>query len=166
MTAYEAFIERHASRGLLVDTNVLLLYAIGLSDPKAIPGHKRTRQFSIEDFELVSRFVAPFHRIVTTPHILAELANLANLGRQSQRQLQALIGTISGTKEFYIEKDIILRLDCFPKLGLTDAGIIELSRRDGYAVLTDDFALCGYLDAYGCDAVNLNHLRSDRLLGN
>ena len=132
MSVSADLIAYHGARGLLVDTNLLLVYAIGLFDRKSVGQHKRTRQYSGEDFDLLKRFIDPFRRIVTTPHILAELSNLANIGRTRRlgAQIAVLLETIRRTKELYVEKDTLLELDCFPELGVADAGILELAKRD------------------------------------
>jgi hypothetical protein len=45
-------------------------------------------------------------------------------------------------------------------MGLTDAAIVELAKRERYLVLTDELPL--YLYLRGCEryVVNLNHLRT------
>jgi len=40
------------SKGLLVDTNLLLLYIVGSLNPEKIARHKRTDKFTIEDYKL------------------------------------------------------------------------------------------------------------------
>lgn len=70
-------VEKHAARGLLLDTNLLLLYGIGTFSREHVKKLKRTRQYDLEDYDWLRRFTQPFHRIITTPHILAELSNLA-----------------------------------------------------------------------------------------
>ena len=69
-------VSKHGARGILIDTNVLLLYLFGNLLPSAI-GQKRLSTYGIEDAELVSQFVARFAQILTTQHVLAETSNLA-----------------------------------------------------------------------------------------
>ncbi|MCT7981416.1 hypothetical protein NG792_27210, partial [Laspinema sp. C3] len=57
-----------------------------------------------------------------------------------------------------IESATVGRADNFKKFGLTDCGIIEVSR-DKYLVLTDDFKLANYLQKIGIDTINFNNLR-------
>ena len=48
---------------------------------------------------------------------------------------------------------------CFQRLGLTEAAIAALARRN-CLLLTDDFDLYSTLVKQGVDAINFNHLRS------
>jgi uncharacterized protein YaiI (UPF0178 family) len=50
--------------------------------------------------------------------------------------------------------------DSFPKFGLTDASIFELSNQ-GLLVLTDDFPFYGYLISQGKHVINFNHIRTE-----
>jgi len=69
----EQMIQRHRQSGVLVDTNLLLLYFVGLLRPEQITQFKRTSTFSISDFELLSRLLGEFARVLTTPNILTEV---------------------------------------------------------------------------------------------
>lgn len=164
MYELQELIARHASRGLLLDTNLLLLYAIGLYERDYIAKFKRTRQYDPEDFDWLRQFTAPFHRVITTPHILAELSNLAVDKRNGKAApyLSVLLELIRLAKELYVEKDVIVGTDYLPTLGVTDAAIVELARRKSYLVVTDDFPLTGYLQFFNCDVINLNHIRTAR----
>ena len=145
----------------------LLLLGVGLYDSAFIEKVKRTRQYAIEDFEFVRDFTSRFARIITTPHILAELSNLALDGADLRRRpfVEMIIEVIRQTKELYVEKDAILETEYLTRIGVTDTGIVELARKKSYLVLTDDFPLSGYLQKYECDVVNLNHIRTARWFG-
>ncbi len=56
-------------RGLLLDSNILTVYLVGLYDVKRIPEFKRTKGFyTTDDFYLLQKFVTLFdNRLVTTP---------------------------------------------------------------------------------------------------
>jgi predicted nucleic acid-binding protein len=160
-------VAQHASHGLLIDTNLLLLYGVGLYDSALVAKVKRTRKYTVDDFTFIRDFVSAFQRIVTTPHVLAELSNLAldGIDLRQRPYVGTLIEIIGQTKELYVEKDVILKLDCLPRIGVTDAAIVEIARRKGYLVLTDDFPLTGYLQSYECSVINLNHVRTARWFG-
>ncbi len=69
---------QYKSSGLLIDTNILLLFFVGSFDKLWIERFKGTRdRYSVEDFDLFVRFLKRFDRIVTTPHILSEVSNLS-----------------------------------------------------------------------------------------
>jgi uncharacterized protein YaiI (UPF0178 family) len=54
---------------------------------------------------------------------------------------------------------LLVKENCFHRLGLTDAAIAALARHN-YLFLTDDFDLYSTLVNQGVDAINFNHLRS------
>ena len=162
MDEYQALLARHASRGVLLDTNMLLLLTVGLYDPAYVERFKRTKMYTVDDCHWLLAFTRPFQRLITTPHILAELSNLA-IDRQAgdwAPYLPHMLETLRQAKELYVEKDIVLQREYFPRIGLTDAVIVELARQKQYLVVTDDFPLAGYLQSNNCEVINLNHVRT------
>jgi hypothetical protein len=160
--ALEPLIARHYSRGIIVDTNLLLLYGVGLADSAGILRLKRTQQYSVEDFERLRAFLTPFHRIITTPHILTELSNLAIDKRDANPipYLPVLIEIIRGAKELHIEKEAVLDLEYLPRLGIADCVTLELARIHDYLVVTDDFPLLGYVRSLEREALSMNDIRA------
>ena len=74
--ALTVLLSRSRERDVLIDTNMLLMYVVGTLDPNLIPTFKRTKMFAVEEYALLRRFLE--HRsIVTAPHILTEVTNLA-----------------------------------------------------------------------------------------
>lgn len=71
-----SLIGRYRANGLLIDTNLLLLYIVGAYDPGQIEGFSRTEQFDPDDFAVLYSFVQRFDLVVTTPHVLTETSNL------------------------------------------------------------------------------------------
>lgn len=161
------YLAPFASNGLLVDTNLFLLYAVGLHDRSAIARFKRTNQYDGDDFDRVSNVARRCSRLVTTPHILAEISNLA-IDRAAGKYhpfLGVLLEAIRATHELHVAKDIIVEAATLPFLGFTDTSIVELAKRDGFLVFTDDLPLAAYLSRINCAVINLNHLRSPDWLG-
>jgi len=72
----ENLIVQHRKGGLLVDTNILVLFCVGKYKPDLIPQFKRTAQFTARDFKLLQGLWSRFDRILTTPTILAEVSNM------------------------------------------------------------------------------------------
>lgn len=71
-----SLLESYRQKGILVDTNILLLYFVGSVNPKRISQFKRTNQFNVDDFQLLVQILGYFQKIVTTPNILTEVSNL------------------------------------------------------------------------------------------
>ena len=160
-TFLDALVLNCASHGLLVDTNVLLMYLVGSYDPGYIGLFKRTQQYSTEDFQIVRGLAHRFRRLVTTPHILSELTNLSRGVHEPRlsKYFRCLIGVLRRAHEVHVHKDVLLSHARLPRFGFTDLSILEAAKRSKYLVLTDDFAAAGILRAERCDVINLNHLR-------
>lgn len=156
----EDVLARYSRRGILIDTNILLLLLIGLFDRRLIGQFKRTRIFATEDFDLLCRILSRFERRVTTPHILTEVSNLAGQLPDAHRSacfkmLSRLIGQMP---EHYLASSEIATVGVFERFGLTDCGIEQVAV-GAYLVLTDDFKLASHLQTIGVDVINFNHIR-------
>lgn len=155
-------VQRYRAAGVLVDTNILLLLFVGSVERRLIERFKRTvsRGFEVSDYELLRNFLKLFDdRVVTTPHILTEVSNLAGqLGSQKQRFFSYFAKGISQLIEHCEPSENLAQVESFVKFGLTDAAIIDLVKGQ-YLVLTDDFRLSNYLGKQGVDVLNFNHLR-------
>jgi hypothetical protein len=74
-----SLIEKHRGKGALVDTNLLVLYLVGTLNRRKITEFKRTSNFEISDFDLLSRLIKWFGRLIATPHVLSQVSDLADL---------------------------------------------------------------------------------------
>jgi rRNA-processing protein FCF1 len=157
-----ALLSRYKSKGILIDTNLLLVYFIAMYDSRRIESFKRVKSkaFSIKDLELLARIVGYFDKIVTTPNILTEVSNLSNELSEAERPVyyQVFASQVSFLNEEYVPSLRVCSLEHFNRFHLTDSGIIDLVK-DKHLVLTDDFKLSGYLRSSGIDCINFDHLR-------
>jgi hypothetical protein len=75
-----ALIRKHKGRGVLVDSNLLVLLLVGSVSRKRVQVFKRTRDFSLDEFDvlrgLISHFGLP---VIVTPHVLSQVSDLADL---------------------------------------------------------------------------------------
>lgn len=63
--------------GIVLDTNLLLLYCVGLYDPFVISRFtERLSRYTVDDFRLLIRFTRLFKKIIVTPNVLTEVVNL------------------------------------------------------------------------------------------
>lgn len=153
-------IQRYHKKGILVDTKLLLLYFVGQYDPTLISRFKRTDEFTVDDFELLSLIIQQFNRLVTTANILTELSNFSGQLKEPERTnyFRHLSERILLLKEPQIQSKTIVRSEEFIKFGLTDAGVFLLAKKS-YLVLTPDFPLAQYLQTAGVDVINFNNIR-------
>ncbi len=160
MSEIDQLAQRYKQTGIFVDTNILLLYFIGAFDQNLIPKFKRTRQFIVEDHTILIRILSFFDKVVTTPNILTEVSNLSGqLGEPVRSEyFKKLSSDITLLEEEYVASQDVGHMQEFVRFGLTDAGVIYLTRGK-YLILTDDFRLSQYLQSAGVDVINFNHIR-------
>jgi rRNA-processing protein FCF1 len=141
----------HGKR-LLLDTNLLLPYFTGcfyrIHGQPPQPG-----PFKEEEFVLLAQIIEYFKkagRVLTTPHILTEVSNLSRkaMGQNRIAFLSFIRFLIQDLDERFDAKRIgakrLSSQDCFPRFGLADAAIIDLSH-DSLVVLTNDKEMVRYL---------------------
>jgi predicted nucleic acid-binding protein len=150
-----------AEQGLLVDTNLLVLFAVGAVNRHRIESYKRTRRYTGADFDLLLRVLGKFSRLYTVAHVLAETSNLTDLpGPEGLQSRQVLKETISLLKEAEMPSALAAANPLYQDLGLVDAAIGAVARAHGCAVLTDDLALYLWLERVNVRAFNFAHLQA------
>lgn len=154
-------------KGLLIDSNILTVYLVGLYDVKRIPEFKRTKgSYTVDDFYLLQEFITLFeNRLVTTPHILAEVSNLLEGTRyQYGPLLNVLFTYMTIAQEMYLPalEAIQHQTLIFTRFGLSDLVAGELLKQD-YLLLTDDLDFSAYLRNRSLSVINFNNLRFNSL---
>ena len=154
-----SLVNKYKSTGILVDSNLFLLYLVGSIDSSLISRFKRTSEFSIDDFEKVSQFIDFFDLKITTPHILTEVSNLLGENFYLQNTLRTYISKLN---EVNMESVKVGKNEAFVKFGLTDTAIITTSG-NLRLIFTKDMPLFHFLCTSGIDAVSLEQVRTIRL---
>lgn len=128
--------------GMFIDTNLLVLFAVGSLDPLLISKHKRSKNFSIEEYEILANLIKKLGKIYVLPNILAETSNLLSQYREPQRGqlLDQLQRIIEASKEVIVTSAKAVRSPHFRRLGLNDAALLEVATRK-HPLLTDDLKL-------------------------
>lgn len=154
-----ALIEKHQAQGVLVDTNLLLLFLVGTVNKRRIPKFKRTQDYTIEDFDLLKSLIGWFGKLITTPHVLSQVSDLADLPGQEQREIRQVFKWVAEQIEESYDRSRVLVADpIFERHGLADAAIATVCSR-GILVLTSDVRLQLALQWRSADALNFNHVR-------
>ena len=156
----KGLIHRYRQKGIMVDSNLLVAYLVGLLDPAQLGNCRATKALSPDDFGLLEKFLGQFNRVITTPHILAEVSNLAGRLPESLHVKFRLVfrHVIERLSEKYDTSASISQRAEFLRFGLADTAI-SMAKPGSYLVLTDELALAGLLQKQGKDVVNFNHLR-------
>src|ERR1035437_820999 len=154
-----ALIEKHRAKGVLVDTNLLVLFLVGRVNRRRILNFKRTGDFVIEDYDLLVRRIAWFGKLIATPHVLSQVSDLTDLTGNELTAIRELFKVlVEKGEESYDTSRLLVGDPAFKRLGLTDAAIATVCSR-GVLVLTADAELHVALQERGIDALNFNHIR-------
>lgn len=155
--------ELRQQNGIILDTNLMLLYCVGQYDPFMIPRYtERLSRYTVDDYKLLLQFVALFKKVVTTPNVLTETINL--MDKKSGRftkVLEQFAVYITTLEELTISSSHIVSQ--YPRqfltFGLTDLVLHELAQQS-YLVLTDDTAIWSFMAGQKGAAMNFDQLRA------
>jgi rRNA-processing protein FCF1 len=147
---------------VVVDSNLLLLLAVGLWNPRAIGLQKRLNNFTYDDFEILRTFLNSFDKVVTTAHVLTEVSNLANTtsGYTREAIFQQLASLIVTLDERALPSNTICTQSEFRPFGLTDAALSILCSE--MLLITEDGRLAHHLQLKGLQAWTLKQVKASR----
>ncbi|RVU20545.1 PIN domain-containing protein [Methylobacterium oryzihabitans] len=148
---------------ILLDTQLMVLLAVGATSLSIIPKHKNLTEFTVDDFELLLHLLGRDPELILLPNTVSEAANLLRQHRDPERsRIMATLETIVGSNvERYVpSSEVVLRPD-FRRLGLTDTAILEACKLPAYQILTADLDLFVAASISGLQAVSFNHQRED-----
>jgi hypothetical protein len=141
-----------------LDANLIILLVVGLTNPKYISIHKRLQQYDIAALNLLTNTIAQFDALIVTPNALSEASNLLRYVADPAKTIIAKTfhNFIQQTQEIFVESKEARQE--FLRVGLTDAGLLEVAKAD-VAILSVDLELCIAAETAGYSAINLNHIR-------
>lgn len=151
---------------LLIDSNLLLLFIVGVTSRDYINRHKRIRNsYTVEDFDLLVDVIADHPGIVLTPCTLTETYNLShNMAEPARGEIMASLSRlIDRYPEHHLASAVACRNTQFMRLGLVDAMLLEMAAINLPAarptLLTADLDLAVAAEIAGHSVINFNHLR-------
>ena len=137
----------------------MVLYLVGLVNRQRILTFKRTQNFTIEDFDLLTDLIGWFGKLVATPHVLSQTSDLTDLPGKELVEVRRLFKVaVDQIDESYDPSRVLVSDPVFERLGLTDAAIAKVCSR-GVLVVTADVELQLEVQRKGADALNFNHVR-------
>jgi rRNA-processing protein FCF1 len=172
MISEEQLFLRFKGKAVLLDSNLLLVFLAGFLGARGFKSFKRVSGYTFGDHELLARLLGSFSILLTTPHILTEVSNLANsltgsLKNDWDKNFAALVRserTRIGVREKWTSAaDLSDSPEFFP-FGISDTAIARLASEA--LVVTGDYRLSGFLRKRGVSALNFNDLRRLRLYKN
>lgn len=126
---------------VVIDANLLVLLVVGAVDRRLVGKHRRVKNFTLEDYDLLLDLLQETpHPVVVTPNTLTEVSNLIE-DRQDRRFLRQLKEFIEVSEEVVVASTVASNNRAYEQLGLSDAVILELVSVDRLLITTDD-ALC------------------------
>ncbi len=148
--------------GYFIDANLLILFVVGSVNQDAILRHRRLRDFTPEDYELLIDLIDQVDRVMVMPNTLTETSNLLGHHGEPERTLffDRLRVIIEETEEIVVASADASHNNAFTRLGLTDGALLEVVTPDT-PVITVDLDL--YLTASSVrpgSAINFTHLRA------
>lgn len=147
--------------GLLIDTNLLVLYTVGTVNRKRIENFKRTSKYSEQDYELLVRVIEKVTPLYTVAHVMAEVSNLIDLSGSERLQARHILKEmLSILEEAEMPSAQAAQSRPYEDHGLTDAAIAAVALKHQCTVLTDDLNLYLALAREEISAINFNHLRA------
>lgn len=147
---------------LILDTNLLALLVVGITNRGYVRKHKRLQTFDEQDYDILAELVA-LRGCLLTPNVVSETSNIVRyIADPMKGEVAATLRRIvEGFDERFVESRVAVAHRDYSRLGATDAALLELAETGG-TLLTDDLPL--YLAAAygGLDALNYNHIREAR----
>ena len=152
-------INKFRKKGVLLDTNLFLVYVVGMVDRSLVPRFKRTRNYRAEDFDLLAALIQPVEKLFTTPHVATELDDLADhLDQENAKRFRDLFELlIPRMKESHQSAKKLCKNSAYKQFGLADASVNEVGRSK--LILTDDLPLLSYIENTGGNVLNFANLR-------
>ena len=149
------------SKTISLDTYLLVLLIVGLTDPNYIEKHKRLKSYTIDDFNLLRNMIVESSGIAVTPNALSEASNfLRNIDEPAKSKIYAVFRNfIQNTSEIYIASTDACSRNEFFRFGLADNAMLEIGRQQ-LVVLSTDARLCIAALNAGYEALNFNHYRN------
>ena len=113
--------------GYFIDTNILLLLVVGSVGRELISRHRRLDGYSASDYDALRALLQRVSRVLVTPNTLTETSNLLGQHREPERSrlFQGLRAIILDSQEVFIASARASGNSAFPRLGLTDAALLE-----------------------------------------
>lgn len=157
------YAQKYRSNGVMLDTNLLLLYVFSRFSPNMI-GAGRLAAYDSDSADLLIQYLARFECILTTAHVLAETSNLARQmikGEKWKAMCEAVFPLFCLPEQSTLKPLVVITETLDPahffKLGLTDAALAQSAVT--HLLLTADFDLYCEVVSNGKDAINFTHMR-------
>ncbi len=161
-TYIESLIDKYRTKGIAIDTEILLLLCIGLFDEGLITRFKRTSKYTLEEFRIAQWIIGEISPHLVTPHVLAEFSNLSNnLKERRNGYYSAIDSFLKNEIEVFYPKEDILDDPYVSFLGFADISLFKTCRDRGCVLFTADSPLTDILRRQNVDVINMVEIQAD-----
>ncbi|OGF58921.1 MAG: hypothetical protein A2Y62_04520 [Candidatus Fischerbacteria bacterium RBG_13_37_8] len=150
---------------IILDTNVFLLFIMGLLNPEKISSHKRTSIFTVNHFTYLEAVIRNYKNILICPNIITEIDNLLQNSFTGDDKFRYLIITkeiFTKSIEKYYESKIVITDWEYERLGITDAVILRMAK-EADLLVSGDSTLCDYAKSLGITILDFKKYVNDTL---
>ena len=150
------------TRAVLLDTQLMVLLAVGLTSAGIIAKHKNLTEFTRDDFDLLLFLLGRDTPLILLPNTVSEAANLLRHHRDPERRaiMETFARLIAAHREVYIASTIVAARREYHRLGITDSAILQCCASDR-EILTADAGLYIAAMQLGMPETNFNHKREE-----
>ena len=147
--------------GFFIDANLLLLLIVGDVGRDLIAKHRRLREYTSGDYDILIEVLSPVNRIFVTPNTLTEASNLLAQHRDPERSrfFARLRLIIQESEEIVVASVDAASNKAFGRLGLTDAVLLEVVTEETPLITVDLDLYLAALEKNESAAFNFTHLR-------
>ena len=161
MTDFDRFDRNARARGILIDTNLLVLLIVGAVNRDRISRFKRTSNYTPADWDLLTGILEQIPHRYSIAHILAEVNTLTDMkGPELEIARAILHNAVSLMEELPIASIDACASAWYSRLGLTDAAIGLATKMRGCSVVTSDANLYVALLEDGASVLRFDDLRA------
>ncbi len=159
-------IARFCTKGILIDTNLLIVLLVGNIDPRMVGKFSSTNHYSRDDYERIRDVLVHFNRFIILPQVLTEAGNLLKRNCPTARTLQDLhleLLRFVHSDAVHEARSLSRRITthhAFTHLGYADAAILHAAG-EKYLIFTDDGPLQGFAWNAGAGVLPFGWLRLD-----
>ena len=147
--------------GYFIDANLLVLLVVGNESRDLIGRHKRLQEYTADDYDLLVEIAARADRLYVTPNVLTETSNLLGYHQEPQRSrlYEQLRWLIEESEEIVVRSAVAASNGAYPRLGLTDAALLEVATADTPLITTDVILYIAAAEKDPAAVLNFNHHR-------
>ena len=167
------FFDALRSKGLALDTNMWILYIVGLYDENAIEVEDRTQKYTKKEYGYIQKLIneSKTKQISLSSYSVPEITHLLDIESNHRKKngdiehskyLDTTILQLTESLEHHRSAKEIKEASTIDEIalyGFCDLSLQQIAK-DGYAILTDDMQLNDYLQSNNLPSISMQILRA------